>query len=405
MSSNNQQGEFINVRPAWLTVFIALTGLAMAVVVLVASLALHFSIISWKAPAKACPDRQSAILLPPVMPIPAPCQDGHPNGNVTLDPDRNPWINDLAEALQQIQATLKDGVPPGDVVVDREKNPWINELVAALQQIQAKLKDGVPPGDMVVDREKNPWINELVAALQQIQAKLNGPDGNVTLDPDRNPWINDLVEALREADRPGRDVNVEVDLEKPAWADDLVAALHGVVELRAIDPAIRVEVRKHMACGENQRLTLSGVIRFPIGTSSLEGAAPDRIDNFLCRVGDRATGWRIFGFASGEGGKDMNQELSRQRACKVTQYICRKHRCESCDIDCGKRPEGGEAEVAHTCAVPDGNPKSDLFIHPLGEEHFINGVADSRSAVIAACLGETTAQDVRPCGNSLIGNR
>ena len=376
MSSNNQQGEFINVRPAWLTVFIALTGLAMAVVVLVASLALHFSIISWKAPAKACPDRQSAILLPPVVPIPAPCQDGHPNGNVTLDPDRNPWINDLVEALQQIQAKLKDGVPPGDVVVDREKNPWINELVEALQQIQAKLND-----DSAVS--------------------------NVALNPKQNPWINDLVSALREADRPGRDVNVAVDLEKPAWADDLVAALHGVVELRAIDPAIRVEVRKHMDCNENQRLTLSDVIRFPIGKSSLEGAAPDRIDNFLCRVGDRATGWRIFGFASGEGGKRVNQELSWQRACAVTNYICGKHNCESCGIDCGKRPkgEGGEAEVAHTCAVPGGNPKSDFSIHFPGEEHFINGVADSRSVVIAACLGETTEQNVRPCGQSLIENR
>ena len=383
--------EFIKISPASLTALLALCGFTVALVVF---LAFFINNDSWSFRLPECSEPRTTT--PSVLQIQVLDDCDNSAREVTVSSEKNPWINELVDALRKIQAKVDGSVPPGDVVVDPEKNKWINDLVEALQQIQAKVNGGV--SNVTLDPEQNKWVNELVDALQQIQAKLNGPDGNVTLDPQQNPWINDLIEAL-EANRFEHEVNVAVDLEKPAWADDLVAALHGVVELRAIDPAIRVEVRKHMACGENQRLTLSDVIRFPIGTSSLEGAAPDRIDNFLCRVGDRATGWRIFGFASGEGGKDMNQKLSRQRACQVSKYICEKRDCESCGIDCGKLPEGGEAEVAHTCAVPDGNPKSDLFIHPLGEEHFINGVADSRSAVIAACLGETTGQNVRPCGH------
>ena len=351
-------------RPACLTAFIALHGFAVALAVF---LAFFINGDSWSFRLPEC-----------------------------SGPRTTP-------SFLQIQVLGDGNNSTREVVVDREKNPWVGELIKVLQQIQTKVNDDSAVSRVVLDPEQNTWIDEMINVLRDAgKSQCAAPDADVSSNSDGDNKSN------REAGNhpvPSDDDNsprdVVVDLKKPSWVDDLANTIRGVAEFRAIDPAIRAEVKQHMNC-DGKRLTISDIIRFPIGESSLGDAAVDRMDNFRCRVGGQATDWRIFGFASGEGGKDMNRELSWQRACEVTKYICGKHGCEPCDIDCGKYPEdkGGEAAVLQGCAVPDGNTKSDLSIHFLGEEHFINGVADSRSAVIAACLGETTAQDVRPCGHA-----
>ena len=249
--------------------------------------------------------------------------------------------------------------------------------------------------EVTVSPEKNPWVNELVDALRQIQAKVNGGSAvsNVVLNPKQNPWVNELISALREDNRSEHKVNVAVDLEKPAWVDDLIKAIHGALELHAIDPAIRAEVKEHLKCPD-KRLSVSDIIRFPIGEYSLDDPAETgKIDNFVMRIDKRASKWGVFGFASESGGKEGNRKLSWQRACEVTKYICGKHDCESSGIDCIKYPKGkdGKEGVVHTCTTP-GNQKTEFLIRFLGEDHFINGVADSRSVVIVACKRNDCAE-------------
>ena len=181
-----------------------------------------------------------------------------------------------------------------------------------------------------------------------------------------------------------------VDLEKLSWVDDLVKALHGVVEFHAIDPAIRADVKEHLKCAEDERLSVSGLIRFRGREHSLDDAAKDSIGSFVTRIDKRASRWGVFGFASEAGDVEENRKLSWRRACAVKEYIC-KDDVDSplCKLECKTYPKDkdgdGEAETGHKCVPAGGDKETGAPICFLGEEHFINGVADSRSVVIAAC--------------------
>jgi len=163
--------------------------------------------------------------------------------------------------------------------------------------------------------------------------------------------------------------------------------LEGVVEFYAIDPVIRADVKKHLECAKDEDLSVSGLMRFGGGKHSLDEAAKDRIDKFVARLDKQTSKWGVFGFASEEGNAEQNRKLSWQRACEVKRYICKKRGCSSCDAGCKTylKDKSLKMEAEHKCTGASGDRKTDFPIICLGEEHFINGVADSRSVAIAAC--------------------
>lgn len=85
-----------------------------------------------------------------------------------------------------------------------------------------------------------------------------------------------------------------------------------------------------------------------------------------------ATRWTVFGFASPDGEEVENDSLSRVRAWVVIDEMCRLQENGTLDpaIDCGKKEER----------------YADTQVRYFGEWHPINGISNSRSAVIAACV-------------------
>ena len=87
-----------------------------------------------------------------------------------------------------------------------------------------------------------------------------------------------------------------------------------------------------------------------------------------------ATRWTVFGFASPDGEEVENDSLSKYRAWVVIDEMCRLQGNGTLDpaINCGKKEER----------------YADTQVGYFGEWHPINGISNSRSAVIAACVGE-----------------
>ncbi len=277
------------------------------------------------------------------------------------------------------------------VTVNMEKPSWVDGLL--------KLLEGIRQNNLKMDES----INKLTEVLQKIQQVISSDDSrtrNVVLNPEKNEA---LINALKGASRPqpcltGTDkhprgngeaptCNVAVKLEEPPWVDDLLKALHGVVEFYAIDPAIRALLNKHLKCDDSKPLSVPGLIRFQSNEHSPDLNAQANIDDFVARIDMLKNKWGVFGFASEEGNAEHNRTLSWQRACKVTKHIAGKHNCTTNNLDCSTLPDGWEmnVDVNYKCTGANGDPNRDFLIKFLGEQHFINGVADSRSVVIAAC--------------------
>lgn len=93
------------------------------------------------------------------------------------------------------------------------------------------------------------------------------------------------------------------------------------------------------------------------------------------------TRWTVFGFASPDGEEGKNDTLSENRARLVIDEMCRLQENGTSEpaIDCGKKEEEGYA---------------DMQVRHFGEWHPINGISNSRSAVIAACVKKTNASSL-----------
>ena len=193
------------------------------------------------------------------------------------------------------------------------------------------------------------------------------------------------IQVLGDSDSSARDV--VVDQKENPWIDELLGVARGAVETQVIDTTVRAVVLKQMGCAPGERLSVSGFIRFPRNTASIDDVIKGRIDAFTRQVGDSGKKWGVFGFASEEGNIEENRKLSWQRACAVKKYICKNCGCSSCDIGCSTYPKdkGKKVKTGHKCTITGGKQETGFLIKFLGEEHFINGVADSRSVVIAAC--------------------
>ena len=395
MSSNNQHREFIKLRPACLMAFIALVGFAMAVAVF---LAFFISKDSWSFRLPACPGPRAT---PSFLQIQVLGHGEHSARDVAVDPEKNPWASEVISAIQQIQAKDNGDSSVGSVVLDPEQNKWIDKPINALRDA-GKRQSGVPvvganpTSNVEIDREKNLWVGELITALQQIQAKVNEDVSvsGVIVDPNENPWIDEMLAVLRNAvETQVTDTTVReyIEQQMPCTGDANSSTACPAPEVGtpdAVAPGLRGYIQKQMNCADKEHLKMSGFIRFSNNNAEINDAAEKmKINEFVARTDKRGTKWGVFGFASEAGEKDSNRKLSWQRACGVTKYICNEYNCQSSGLDCNTYPkdQGEKVEVKHTCAVSDGNPKSEFLIYPLGEDHFINGVADSRSVVIAAC--------------------
>ena len=182
-------------------------------------------------------------------------------------------------------------------------------------------------------------------------------------------------------------------------------------------------ISEQMRCEEGTRLIISDFIRFvndeprsrcpvcPVDAPSAVGSgdcsARDALDDFYLKkirpkvqkiVADfsekSATRWTVFGFASPDGEERENACLSRDRARVVIDEMCRLQENGTLDpaIDCGRPDPGTELDDATAHPNPQSTVASkeeryaDTQVLYFGERHPINGISNSRSAVIAACV-------------------
>ena len=171
--------------------------------------------------------------------------------------------------------------------------------------------------------------------------------------------------------------NVLPDAQTNSLIRETLNAIHNAVEMKVTDETLLEDIENNMNCATGKEPVVSDYIHFSSNASGLDTVAENRIDEFVCRVGGQATKWGVFGHASEPGSDDLNRELSWKRACEVKKQLCNvtDFKCEE-NYDPNK-PDGGYAELkCEDKSVP-------LF--GKGEAHFINGAANSRSVVIAAC--------------------
>ena len=107
---------------------------------------------------------------------------------------------------------------------------------------------------------------------------------------------------------------------------------------------------------DGRRFAASGFIHFDRGKDALDGMETKKIRDFLIGSEQVKELW-LFGFTSPDGEDAPNEELAKKRACAVRQEILK-------------------------------NFSGKINMRPIGEDSPINGIANSRSVVIAACWRE-----------------
>lgn len=180
----------------------------------------------------------------------------------------------------------------------------------------------------IVDKESGCEPNETVKKESD----------EISLKPEHNPWITSLLEALKE--------NVTED-------------------------GVRQYVSQQMDCDKDQKIEISEFILFERNESKLDLDGEDhrknhrkqrerqRVHDFADEWKKTATQWKVFGFASADGEQTGNNNLSSKRAEEVKNLLCDE------------------------LNTPCNNVKAEKG---MGEDHPINGVANSRSARIAVCV-------------------
>lgn len=185
------------------------------------------------------------------------------------------------------------------------------------------------------------------------------PDDEVTLNLGNNPQVDRLVKAVEGLSRQQLVIEQQepcsftLKLEDSPQVERLISAVetrsprYSVTEQRL--PSFLAE---KTACG-NARFDMSDFIRFDWMKSDLSPAAEKQVANFMGRSG-QVKKLLVFSFASPDGRTRRNKELAKERARAVVNKIRRSY--SGC-----------------------------VSIKPMGEDHPINGIANSRSVVIAAC--------------------
>ena len=131
---------------------------------------------------------------------------------------------------------------------------------------------------------------------------------------------------------------------------------------------LRQYITEKMECAKDGRqVHISEFIRFNRDEANIKAdpANEKKIDNFVSRwAGKDGVGrWAVFGFASPDGERTRNNKLSSRRVEAVKGQMCPSKNEDECKAKFGK-----------------------IEFKDSGENHPINGVANSRSAVIAVCV-------------------
>lgn len=196
-------------------------------------------------------------------------------------------------------------------------------------------------------------LSQIVCISKTGECKSEGPDTG-----------NGIIKKIAElAER-----NIALHEEHNLLVRTLIAAYeHGAYVTESL---LRQYVAEEMECTEEgQQVHISKFIRFNRDKAEIEAnpANKDNLDNFVSRwVGkDGVVGRAVFGFASPDGERKRNNSLSGKRAEAVKDRMC---------------PPSSNNEA--DCKAEFGN----IEIKDSGENHPINGVANSRSAVIAVCV-------------------
>lgn len=131
---------------------------------------------------------------------------------------------------------------------------------------------------------------------------------------------------------------------------------------------LRTRINEEMACEGGEEARMSGFIRFNRGSANLDDfdANSKEIENFASKRG-QATKWRVFGFASPDGEQRVNKGLSQKRAQAVEKVLCGQLGCS-------------------------GTSGTKVEMKGFSEDHPINGIANSRSAIIAVCTKREASQ-------------
>lgn len=187
-----------------------------------------------------------------------------------------------------------------------------------------------PRDEVTFNLGNNPQVDRLIRAIeglshQQLVIKQQGPD-SLKLELENNPQVDQLIRA--------------VETRSPQYP---------VTEQR-----LTSYLAEKTAC-DNAGLDMSDFILFGRTKFQLEGAAKGQVAEFMKRNRQIKKLW-VFGFASPDGEDERNKGLAEVRAKAVRNEI----------------------KTGHSYS-------GDIAVKPIGEDHPINGIANSRSVVIAAC--------------------
>ena len=150
-----------------------------------------------------------------------------------------------------------------------------------------------------------------------------------------------------------------LDREDNPWIEELVFALS--LEDHVTERNARAFIRKEMDCtAAGSRLDMSEFILFELRKNKLSDTAKEQIATFMEKPG-QIERLMVLGFTSPDGETGGNTKLSNDRVQAVKNKIKQ---------DYGARFFG------------------DIETKPVGENNTINGIANSRSAVIVACRSE-----------------
>ena len=112
--------------------------------------------------------------------------------------------------------------------------------------------------------------------------------------------------------------NIVLSKEDNPWIDDLIQAM----EENITENGVRHYISQQMACDKDQRLEVSDFIRFEWGKAALDPTEEGKVVDFVDEWKERPEKWAVFGFASPDGERGVNEGLSKDRAKAVESELC-----------------------------------------------------------------------------------
>lgn len=220
--------------------------------------------------------------------------------------------------------------------------------------------------EVTLNLGNNDQVNRLISAVeglsrQQLVIKWQEP---LSIKLEDSPQVGKLINAIKGLSRQQIVIKQEIpqplklELQNNPQVERLIRAVeNGSPQYPVTEQRLRSFLAEKTACGK-ARFEMSDTIRFDWRDSGLNKAAKGQVADFVERSRQVKKLW-VFGFASPDGETRHNKELAKKRVQAVVDKIKTEHSYHGY-----------------------------ISTNPIGENHPINGIANSRSAVIAACWGE-----------------